>query len=125
LVTTTFAEYEEQQKQSASQPQAESQDADTIPTPKIIEDASLPWSEQNDEVVLDGESQMAWSEPTSSQAPIPATSEAMPEFLQEAQDPTGPPRPLSKKELRAAQKQEKADIKAQKKSAKESRHSED
>jgi HAE1 family hydrophobic/amphiphilic exporter-1 len=125
VVPTTLAEYEEQQRQSASQPQAESQDADTLPTPKIIEDASLPWSEQNDEVVLDGESQMAWSEPASSQAPIPATSEAMPEFLQEPQDSTETPRPPTKKEFRAAQKQEKAEIKAQKKSAKESRHSED
>lgn len=125
VVTTTLAEYEEQQKLSATESQTETRDADTLPAPQIIEEASLPWSEQNDDVVLDGENQMAWSEPAISQAPIPASSLAMPEFIQEPQESAETPKPLTKKELRAEQKRAKAEIKAQKKAAKESRHSED
>ena len=63
---------------------------------------------------------MKWSEQSTDTAPIAAIQEPkLPEFV--AETPAAP----SKKELREAKKREKAELKAQKKAAKQSRHSDD
>jgi HAE1 family hydrophobic/amphiphilic exporter-1 len=79
---------------------------------------ALAWSLDQDNVELDNETQMNWKEPSTDTAPIPAVREELPKFVEEAAAPT-------KAELRDAKKQAKADLKAQKRAAKESRHSND
>ena len=80
---------------------------------------ALAWSLDQDTVELDNETQMAWKEPSTDTAPIPAVREELPKFIETAEaQPT-------KAELREAKKQAKAELKAQKKAAKESRHSND
>ena len=80
---------------------------------------ALAWSLDQDTVELDNETQMAWKEPSTDTAPIPAVREELPKFIE-----TAPAQP-TKAELREAKKQAKAELKAQKKAAKESRHSND
>ena len=80
---------------------------------------ALAWSLDQDTVELDNETQMAWKEPSTDTAPIPAVREELPKFIETAESqPT-------KAELREAKRQAKAELKAQKKAAKESRHSND
>jgi hypothetical protein len=74
---------------------------------------ALAWSLDQDTVELDNETQMAWKEPSTDTAPIPAVREELPKFIETAEaQPT-------KAELREAKKQAKAELKAQKKAAKE------
>jgi HAE1 family hydrophobic/amphiphilic exporter-1 len=80
---------------------------------------ALAWSLDQDNVELDNETQMNWKEPSTDTAPIPAVREELPKFVEEA------PAEPTKAELRDAKKQAKADLKAQKRAAKESRHSND
>ena len=103
----------DQLAQEASTPQPEF----TPVTP--TEAPTLAWSIDRDDMPLDNESQMAWNESKTETAPQPAISEELPKFVTEE------PAPLTKKELREAKKQAKAEIKAQKRAAKESRHSND
>jgi HAE1 family hydrophobic/amphiphilic exporter-1 len=80
---------------------------------------ALAWSLDQDNVELDNETQMNWKEPSTDTAPIPAVREELPKSVEEAAAaPT-------KAELRDAKKQAKADLKSQKRAAKESRHSND
>jgi hypothetical protein len=94
--------------------------AETEFTPvRESEAPALAWSLDQDNVELDNETQMNWKEPSTDTAPIPAVREELPKFVEEAAAaPT-------KAELREAKKQAKADLKAQKRAAKESRHSND
>ena len=83
----------------------------------------LAWSIDPENIELDGENSMAWEESNTQTAPIPAAAETtLPEFLTATEQAPLPP---TKAELREAKKQAKLDLKAQRKAAKESRHSED
>jgi HAE1 family hydrophobic/amphiphilic exporter-1 len=81
---------------------------------------TLAWSIDEQNIELDSEATMKWSEQSTDTAPIAAIQEPeLPAFVAET------PAPQSKKELREAKKREKAELKAQKKAAKLSRHSDD
>ncbi|MEY4995205.1 MAG: hypothetical protein RLZ65_1054 [Actinomycetota bacterium] len=81
---------------------------------------TLAWSIDEQNIELDSEATMKWSEQSTDTAPIAAIQEPeLPAFVSET------PAPQSKKELREAKKREKAELKAQKKAAKLSRHSDD
>lgn len=83
---------------------------------------TLAWSIDEQNVELDSEATMQWSEQSTDTAPIAAVQEPeLPEFVSEEPIAAAP----SKKELREAKKREKAELKAQKKAAKQSRHSDD
>lgn len=86
---------------------------------------TLAWSIDEQNIELDSEATMQWSEQKTDTAPIAAVQEPeLPDFVAQSQAESTPAAP-SKKELREAKKREKAELKAQKKAAKLSRHSDD
>lgn len=87
---------------------------------------TLAWSIDEQNIELDTEATMQWSEQNTNTAPIAAVQEPeLPEFVQPSQNESKSATAPSKKELREAKKREKAELKAQKKAAKLSRHSDD
>ena len=91
----------------------------------------MPWSDDDianalaEDMKLDDESQMRWSEETSEEPPAKAAVESgMPDFLtSEMPIVSSPEESMSPKERREAKKQAKRDAKAQRKAARDSRHS--
>ncbi|MEL0135446.1 MAG: efflux RND transporter permease subunit, partial [Aquiluna sp.] len=91
----------------------------------------MPWSDDDianalaEDMKLDDESQMRWSEETSEEPPAKASAESgMPDFLtSEMPIVSSPEETMSAKERREAKKQAKRDAKAQRKAARDSRHS--
>ena len=91
----------------------------------------MPWSDDDianalaEDMKLDDESQMRWSEEVSEEPPAKAASEpGMPEFLtSEMPIVSSDEASLTGSEKRAAKKQAKRDAKAQRKAARDSRHS--
>jgi HAE1 family hydrophobic/amphiphilic exporter-1 len=84
------------------------------------ESPSMSWSLSQEDVELDSEATMQWSEQKTETAPMAAVQpEETLEFLTQ-EVPVAQP---SKKDLKAQRKAEKAELKAQKKAAKNSRHS--
>ena len=91
----------------------------------------MPWSDDDianalaEDMKLDDESQMRWSEETSEEPPAKAAAESgMPDFLtSEMPIVSSPEESMSPKERREAKKQAKRDAKAQRKAARDSRHS--
>ena len=87
---------------------------------------TLAWSIDEQNIELDTEATMQWSEQDTNTAPIAAVQEPeLPAFVTEPKSESKPAAAPSKKELREAKKREKAELKAQKKAAKLSRHSDD
>ncbi|MEL0237546.1 MAG: hypothetical protein VW952_04100, partial [Aquiluna sp.] len=87
----------------------------------------MAWSDDAEvadlDMPLDDETQMNWSEEQSDQPPAKATSEKVPEFLTSELPIVQEDAELTGKARREAKKREKADAKAQRKAAKNSRHS--
>jgi HAE1 family hydrophobic/amphiphilic exporter-1 len=91
----------------------------------------MPWSDDDiaealsEDLKLDDESQMRWTEEASEEPPAKAAAEAgMPDFLtSEMPIVSSPDESLTGKEKREAKKQAKRDAKAQRKAARDSRHS--
>ena len=91
----------------------------------------MPWSDEDianalaEDMKLDDESQMRWSEEASEEPPAKAASEpGMPEFLtSEMPIISSEDASLTGREKRKAKKQAKREAKAQRKAAKDSRHS--
>ncbi|MGA1171526.1 MAG: efflux RND transporter permease subunit, partial [Aquiluna sp.] len=91
----------------------------------------MPWSDDDianalaEDMKLDDESQMRWSEEVSEEPPAKAASEpGMPEFLtSEMPIVSSEEASLTGREKRDAKKQAKRDAKAQRKAARDSRHS--
>ena len=84
------------------------------------ESPSMSWSLSQEDVELDSEATMQWSEQQTETAPIAAVQpEETLEFLTQ-EVPVAQP---SKRDLKAQRKAEKAELKAQKKASKNSRHS--
>ncbi len=87
----------------------------------------MAWSDDAEvadlDMPLDDETQMNWSEEQSDQPPAKATSEKVPEFLTSELPIVQQDAELTGKAKREAKKREKADAKAQRKAAKNSRHS--
>ncbi|MFM1957985.1 MAG: hypothetical protein RI929_348 [Actinomycetota bacterium] len=98
--------------------------AETFTPAQPAETPNLSWSISQDEVELDSEATMQWSESKTETAPIAAVQqpEESLDFLTRENPIVTEP---SKKELKAQRKAEKAELKAQKKAAKNSRHSGD
>ena len=94
-------------------------------TPAVpVETPNLSWSITQDEIELDSEATMQWSEAKTETAPIAAiqpVDESL-DFLTSENPLISEP---SKQDLKAQRKAEKAELKAQKKAAKNSRHSGD
>ncbi len=100
------------------------QPVETFTPAQPAETPNLSWSISQDEVELDSEATMQWSESKTETAPIAAVQqpEESLDFLTRENPIVAEP---SKKELKAQRKAEKAELKAQKKAAKNSRHSGD
>jgi HAE1 family hydrophobic/amphiphilic exporter-1 len=97
--------------------------ADTFTPAQPAETPNLSWSITQDEVELDSEATMQWSESKTDTAPIAAIQpEESLDFLTSENPIVAEP---SAKDLKAQRKAEKAELKAQKKAAKNSRHSGD
>jgi HAE1 family hydrophobic/amphiphilic exporter-1 len=98
--------------------------AESFTPAQPAETPNLSWSISQDEVELDSEATMQWSESRTETAPIAAVQpvEESLDFLTRENPIVAEP---SKKELKAKRKAEKAELKAQKKAAKNSRHSGD
>ena len=98
--------------------------AETFTPAQPAETPNLSWSISQDEVELDSEATMQWSESKTETAPIAAVqpAEESLDFLTRENPIVTEP---SKKDLKAQRKAEKAELKAQKKAAKNSRHSGD
>ncbi len=98
--------------------------AESFTPAQPAETPNLSWSISQDEVELDSEATMQWSESRTETAPIAAVQpvEESLDFLTRENPIVAEP---SKKELNAKRKAEKAELKAQKKAAKNSRHSGD
>ncbi len=98
--------------------------AETFTPAQPAETPNLSWSISQDEVELDSEATMQWSESKTETAPIAAVqpAEESLDFLTRENPIVAEP---SKSELKAQRKAEKAELKAQKKAAKNSRHSGD
>ena len=98
--------------------------AETFTPAQPAETPTLSWSISQDEVELDSEATMQWSEAKTETAPIAAVQqpEESLDFLTRENPIVQEP---SKKDLKAQRKAEKAELKAQKKAAKNSRHSGD
>ncbi len=98
--------------------------AETFTPAQPAETPNLSWSISQDEVELDSEATMQWSESKTETAPIAAVqpAEESLDFLTRENPIVAEP---SKRELKAQRKAEKAELKAQKKAAKNSRHSGD
>ena len=97
--------------------------AETFTPAQPAETPNLSWSITQDEVELDSEATMQWSESKTDTAPIAAIQpEESLDFLTSENPIVAEP---SAKELKAQRKAEKAELKAQKKAAKNSRHSGD
>jgi HAE1 family hydrophobic/amphiphilic exporter-1 len=98
--------------------------AETFTPAQPAETPNLSWSISQDEVELDSEATMQWSESNTETAPIAAVqpAEESLDFLTRENPIVTEP---SKKDLKAQRKAEKAELKAQKKAAKNSRHSGD
>jgi HAE1 family hydrophobic/amphiphilic exporter-1 len=97
--------------------------AESFQPAKPQEAPSMSWSLSQDEVEIDSEATMQWSEQKTDTAPIAAVQQAeLLDFLTKETEIVKEP---SKKELKAQRKAEKAELKAQKKAAKNSRHSGD
>ena len=98
--------------------------AETFAPAQPAETPNLSWSITQDEVELDSEATMQWNEAKTETAPIAAiqnTDESL-DFLTSENPIVSEP---SKQDLIAQRRSEKADRKAQKKAAKNSRHSGD
>jgi hypothetical protein len=100
------------------------QPVETFTPAQPAETPNLSWSISQDEVELDSEATMQWSESKTETAPIAAVQqpEESLDFLTRENPIVAEP---TKKELKAQRKAEKAELKAQKKAAKNSRHSGD
>ena len=98
--------------------------AESFTPAQPAETPNLSWSISQDEVELDSEATMQWSESKTETAPIAAVQqpEESLDFLTRENPIVSEP---SKKDLKAQRKAEKAELKAQKKAAKNSRHSGD
>ena len=98
--------------------------AESFTPAQPAEAPNLSWSISQDEVELDSEATMQWSESKTETAPIAAVQhpEESLDFLTRENPIVSEP---SKKDLKAQRKAEKAELKAQKKAAKNSRHSGD
>jgi HAE1 family hydrophobic/amphiphilic exporter-1 len=98
--------------------------AETFTPAAPAETPNLSWSITQDEVELDSEATMQWSEAKTETAPIAAIqpSDESLDFLTSENPIVSEP---SKQDLKAQRKAEKAELKAQKKAAKNSRHSGD
>jgi HAE1 family hydrophobic/amphiphilic exporter-1 len=98
--------------------------AETFTPAQPAETPNLSWSITQDEIELDSEATMQWSEAKTETAPIAAIqqSDESLDFLTSENPIVSEP---SKQDLRAQRKAEKAELKAQKKAAKNSRHSGD
>jgi HAE1 family hydrophobic/amphiphilic exporter-1 len=98
--------------------------AETFTPAQPAETPNLSWSITQDEVELDSEATMQWSEAKTETAPIAAIqpSDESLDFLTSENPIVSEP---SKQDLKAQRKAEKAELKAQKKAAKNSRHSGD
>ncbi len=98
--------------------------AETFTPAQPAETPNLSWSISQDEIELDSEATMQWSESKTETAPIAAVQqpEESLDFLTRENPIVAEP---SKKELKAQRKAEKAELKAQKRAAKNSRHSGD
>ena len=97
--------------------------AETFTPAQPAETPNLSWSITQDEVELDSEATMQWSESKTDTAPIAAIQpEESLDFLTSENPIVAEP---SAKDLKAQRKAEKAELKAQKKAAKNSRHSGD
>lgn len=83
----------------------------------------MSWSLSQDDVEIDSEATMQWSEQKTETAPIAAVQpvESLDFLTKETDIVVGP----SKQDLKAQRKAQKAELKAQKKAAKNSRHSGD
>lgn len=98
--------------------------AETFTPAAPAETPNLSWSITQDEIELDSEATMQWSEAKTETAPIAAiqpVDESL-DFLTSENPVISEP---SKQDLKAQRKAEKAELKAQKKAAKNSRHSGD
>jgi HAE1 family hydrophobic/amphiphilic exporter-1 len=98
--------------------------AETFTPAAPAETPNLSWSISQEEVELDSEATMQWSESKTETAPIAAVQqpEESLDFLTRENPIVQEP---SKQDLKAQRKAEKAELKAQKKAAKNSRHSGD
>jgi HAE1 family hydrophobic/amphiphilic exporter-1 len=98
--------------------------AESFTPAQPAETPNLSWSITQDEVELDSEATMQWSEAKTETAPIAAIqpSDESLDFLTSENPIVSEP---SKQDLKAQRKAEKAELKAQKKAAKNSRHSGD
>jgi hypothetical protein len=98
--------------------------AETFTPAAPAETPNLSWSISQEEVELDSEATMQWSESKTETAPIAAVQqpEESLDFLTRENPIVQQP---SKQDLKAQRKAEKAELKAQKKAAKNSRHSGD
>jgi HAE1 family hydrophobic/amphiphilic exporter-1 len=98
--------------------------AETFTPAAPAETPNLSWSITQDEIELDSEATMQWSEAKTETAPIAAIQpvEESLDFLTSEIPVISEP---SKQDLKAQRKAEKAELKAQKKAAKNSRHSGD
>ena len=98
--------------------------AETFTPAAPAETPNLSWSISQEEVELDSEATMQWSESKTETAPIAAVQqpeESLDFLTRENPIVQGP----SKQDLKAQRKAEKAELKAQKRAAKNSRHSGD
>lgn len=111
-----------QTPQSSEVPAAADSEPELTPaTP--AEAPPLAWSVDSENIELDVDRHNDWTEQRTDTAPLPAVAEStLPDFIKDETPALAKP---SRSEIKSAKKQAKLDEKAQRKAAKESRHSDD